>query len=176
MNNGKTEQNRSYPLCLPAFLKPGDASFQTDAGQRTFQRLTAGYVFHGCLLFQTAYAAFTRITGLCAAHRSIISRCLQSYAIIIKGKPESAARAFGLPINDVVGHIPEGRHLICHDRNVLSQERKPNAVWLQIQDKLAETGMMPSGPILQILLTSIMNTHNRVTCGMYVIPLQNAAI
>lgn len=88
--------------------------------------------------------------------------------------PESAAMAFGLPINDVVERMPGGRHLICHYRNVLSKERNPNAFWHQIQEKLAETGMMPSGPILQILLTSILNTQNRVTCGMYVIPLQDA--
>ena len=84
--------------------------------------------------------------------------------------------AFGLPINDVVERMPGGRHLICHYRNVLSKERNPNAFWHQIQEKLAETGMMPSGPILQILLTSILNTQNRVTCGMYVIPLQDADI
>ena len=88
--------------------------------------------------------------------------------------PEDAAKTCGLPLNDVVERIPGGRHLICHYRFVRTAEQERNAVWHQIQKKLEETGIQPSGPILQIVLTSILNAKNRVSCGMFVIPLQDA--
>ena len=85
--------------------------------------------------------------------------------------PESEAKAYGLPLNDVVEHIPGGRHLICHYRNARVKEQRQNLVWHQIQEKLAETMIMPSGPILQIVLTTIFNPENRVNCGFFMIPL-----
>ena len=87
--------------------------------------------------------------------------------------PESQAKACGLPLNDVVERIPGGRHLICHYRNAHVKEQKTNIVWYQIQEKLAETALMPSGPILQIVLTTIFSPENRVNCGMFTIPLRD---
>lgn len=88
--------------------------------------------------------------------------------------PESAAKAYALPLNDAVERIPGGRRLICHYRNARVKEQKPNFVWRQIQEKLTETGLTPSGPILQIVLTTIFNPENRVNCGTFTIPLQDA--
>ena len=83
---------------------------------------------------------------------------------------ESEAKAYNLPLNEVVERIPGGRHLICHYRNVRVKEQRRNFVWHQVQEKLAETKMLPSGPILQIVLTTIFHPEKRVNCGTFFIP------
>ena len=85
--------------------------------------------------------------------------------------PADKADACGLPLNDAVERLPGGRKLVCHYRMEITPDRPLNTVWTRIQEQIAQSSLMPSGPILQTVLLSLFSPENRMGCGYFSIPI-----